>query len=422
MFTVTTGNNHGYCDGIARRDFLRIGALGIGSFSLADLLRAEAAAETGSTHKSVINIFLGGGPSHQDMFDLKPDAPVEFRGEFNPISTNVSGIEICELMPRLAGMADKFAIVRSLTGIVNQHSNFQTQTGYTVKDLRAVGGRPAMGSIVSRLQGASAGGAPPFVAYHSTSPGYLGPTHRAYQPSGGDLRLHGAMTSQRLADRTGLLSSLDNLRRDLDASGQMDAMDAFTQRAVDVVCSGKVADAVDLKKEDAKIVQRYTNSGKNFLLARRLVEAGVRVVTFSWGGWDTHGQNFTTLRKQLPKLDTAVSALLEDLHQRGLDRDVSVVLWGEFGRTPRVNNNAGRDHWSRANFAFLAGGGMRTGQVIGSTTRYAEEPDDRPVHVQQVLATLYHNLGIDPLTTKINDPAGRPQYLVDHREPIYELL
>jgi uncharacterized protein (DUF1501 family) len=199
-------------------------------------------------------------------------------------------------------------------------------------------------------------------------------------------------------------------------------LDSYTQRAVEVVTSGRVADALDLTKEDTRIVQRYGNDGKYFLTARRLVEAGVRVVTFNWGGWDTHSNNFTTLKQQLPKLDMALSSLLQDLHDRGLDKDVSVVMWGEFGRTPRVNSSAGRDHWPQLAMCFLAGGGMRTGQVIGSSTRNAEGAKDRPVHLQEVLATLYHNFGINPQTTQIPDPNGRPQYLLDLRQPISELV
>lgn len=427
MLTLFTGKRHGFCDKVDRRDFLRVGALGLGGLTLADLFRAEAVAapggkNVGSSHKAVINIFLGGGPSHQDMFDLKPNAPVEYRGEFNPIATNVPGIEICEHMPKLAAMADKFAIIRSIADKINQHSNFQTQTGYSNKDLRGVGGRPAMGSLVARLLGPAGSGAPPFVSYTGTSAGYLGPSYRAYRPGRGNLRLDSRMSAERISDRTGLLVSLDRLRRDVDNTGQMDALDSFTQRAADVVCSGRVADALDTGKEDPKSAQRYGNDGRNFLLARRLVEAGVRVMSFSWGGWDTHGENFDKLRKQLPRLDSYLSALISDLHDRGLEQDVSVVMWGEFGRTPRVNKKAGRDHWSKASFAFLAGGGMRTGQVIGATTKNAEEPADRPIHVQEVFATLYHNLGIDPQTTTLRDPAGRPQFLVDHREPIRELI
>jgi hypothetical protein len=319
-------------------------------------------------------------------------------------------------------MADKYAIIRSLVGMVDDHSNFHTQTGYSRRDLQNVGGRPALGSVVTKLFGPSTSGAPPFVSYNGGEPGYLGPSCKPYSPSGGQLRLTAGLTPERLHRRTELLSSLDRMRRDMDSSRQMQALDSFTQRAVDVVVSGKVADALDLNKEDRKVAERYRNEGRNFLLARRLVEAGVRVVTFNWGGWDTHGQNFTTLKRQLPQLDTAMSALLQDLSDRGLAKDVTVVMWGEFGRTPRINSGAGRDHWSRLAMCFLAGGDMRLGQTIGESTRYAEDAKDRPIHLQEVFATLYHNLGIDVAKTTIIDPNGRPQYLVDRRAPIRELV
>jgi hypothetical protein len=422
MLNFACGAARRYCDGVSRRSFLRLGALGLGSLTLAQLFRAEAAAGIGSSNKAIINIHLGGGPSHQDMFDLKPEAPVEFRGEFNPIPTNVAGIEICEHFPMLAQMADKYTIIRSLTGMVDDHSNYHTHTGFDRRSLRNVGGRPSLGSVVTRLLGPSESGAPPFVSYNGGNEGYLGPSTKPYKPQGGDLRLSGSMTPERLNERTNLLAGLDRIRRDMDSTGQMVALDSFTERAVGVVTSGRVADALDLNKEDPKIRERYGRDGNNFLTARRLVEAGVRVVTFDWGGWDTHGDNFNSLRRQLPKLDVAMSALLGDLRERGMDRDVTVVMWGEFGRTPRVNSGAGRDHWPKLALCFLAGGGMRNGQVIGTSTRYAEEPKDRPIHLQEVFATLYHNMGIDVENTTLQDTNGRPQYLVDMRTPIRELV
>ena len=421
MFTIWDRAESRNCSGVSRRNFLKVGALGIGGFTLADLLRAEAAAGTGGSHKAVINIHLSGGPSHQDMFDLKPDAPVEFRGEFNPISTNVPGMDICEHFPQLAKMADRFAVVRSLIGSYDDHSNFHTHTGFGRNDLRNVGGRPSMGSVVAKMLGPTGSGAPPFVSYNGGYPGYLGPVHKPYQPQGGDLRLVGGMSVDRLESRTNLLTSLDKLRRDVDGSGQMTALDSFTQRAVGVVTSGRVADALDLSKEDPKVRERYGKDGTMFLTSRRLIEAGVRVMTFDWGGWDTHSNNFVTLKQQLPKLDVAMSALLQDLADRGMDKDVSIVMWGEFGRTPRVNATAGRDHWSRVSTCFLAGGGMKTGKAIGSSTRYAEDAKDRPVHLLEVFSTLYHNMGIDP-ESRLNDPNGRPQFLVEHRSPIKELV
>ncbi len=426
MLAVLSSNTHRYCDGLSRRSFLTVGALGLGGMTLADLLRAEQAAGIGSSHKAVINIHLGGGPSHQDMFDLKPNAPVEYRGEFNPIKTNVPGMDICEHMPKLAQMADKFVIIRSLFGSVGAHSNYQTHSGFSERSLQVVGGRPALGSVVSRLQGPTDSGAPPFVSSNGGNPGFVGPSYKPYKPDGAgrnNLRLQTGLTTERLSDRTNLLSSLDRIRREVDTTGSMDAMDVFTQKAVEVVSTGTLADALDVNKEDAKVRERYGNrDGANFLLARRLIEAGVRVVSFNWGGWDTHGQNFVRLKSQLPKLDVAMSALIEDLHERGLDNDVSIVMWGEFGRTPRVNANAGRDHWPKLSMGFLACGGMRNGQVLGSSTRNAEAALDRPVHFQEVHATLYKNLGIDVETVKVPDPAGRPQYLLEQRTPIPELV
>ena len=422
MLKVDAGRSGRYCDGVARRNFLQIGALAIGGMTLADLLRAEDAAGVRNSQKAVINIHLSGGPSHQDMFDLKPEAAREFRGEFSPISTNVPGLQICEHFPELAKITDKYVAIRSVIGMLDDHSDFHTHTGFGRRDLANAGGRPSLGSVVSRLQGPGFGGAPAFVSYNGSYTGYIGPVHKPYRPEGGDLKLVGGMTEDRLSNRTNLLTSLDTIRRDLDSSHQMEALDSYTQRAVSVVTSGKVADALDVKKEDESVRNAYGREGEMFLRARRLVEAGVRVVTFNWGGWDTHGQNFVTLKKQLPRLDIAMTNLINDLHARGMERDVTIVMWGEFGRTPRVNSGAGRDHWSRVAMCFLAGGGMKTGQFIGTTSRDAGEAKERPVHLQEIFATLYHNMGIDVRSTQLADTAGRPQYLVDMRKPIAELV
>ena len=423
MLSILSNQSNGrFCDGVSRRNFLQAGAVGIGGVMLPDLLRAEAAQGT-SSHKAVINIHLAGGPSHLDTFDLKPDAAREFRGEFNAIPTNVPGIDICEHFPMLAQSADKFALIRSLTESISDHSDYPTQTGYARSSLQSQGGRPSVGSVASKLLGGSATGAPPFVGYNGSYTGYLGSVFQPYRPKGGELRLNAKVNADRLRSRTELLQGFDNICRDADQSGQMTALDAYTQQAVDVVTSGRVADALDLAKEDPKLRERYGKSGTMFLTARRLIEAGVRAVNFNWGSWDTHSNNFGHLRGQLPKLDVAMSALLEDLHTRGMDKDVTVVMWGEFGRTPRVNNNkGGRDHWLEVAMCFIAGGGMKMGQVIGKSNRNAERVVDRPVHLQEVFATIYHNLGIDVRNTTITDRAGRPQYLVDHRDPIKELL
>ncbi len=426
MFSIPFGQPEQFCDGVSRRGFLKIGAMGVGGLTLADLLRLEADAGIGNSTKAVLNIHLGGGPSHQDMFDLKPQAPVEYRGEFNPIATNVPGMAICEWFPKLAKMADKFAVVRSLIGSNAGHSNFQTHTGFNKKSLTNVGGRPSIGAVVSKLHGPSGSGAPPWVSYNQGPAGFLGPTYKPYEPGrgGSSLRLANNLTSDRLNDRTSLLSSIDKLRRDADSTGQMAALDSYTERAVSIVTSGTVADALDLKLEDKAIREQYGKVNESLLRARRLIQAGVRVVTMNgaWGNWDTHGDNFVRLKQNLPKMDAGLSTLLNDLDRLGMSDDVSIVVWGEFGRTPRVNKKAGRDHWPRVSFAFLAGGGMRTGQVIGSTDRTGGYAADRPVHYQEVHATLYHLLGINTETTTIQDHNGRPQYLLDHRSPISELI
>jgi hypothetical protein len=429
MLDITGGTYR--CDGVSRRSFLRVGALGLGGLAMSDLLRAEATNGKNS-RKSLINIYLGGGPSHQDMWDLKPEAPSEFRGEFVPVGTNVPGLQICELFPGLARRADKFAVVRGLVGSVDEHSYNTVMTGYRENSLSSVGGRPSNGSLIARLDGGSERPAPPFVSLMGmVTPGYLGPVFSPFVPDGAgrsNLKL-GQIDATRMKSRTDLLKGLDSLRREADTSGKMEALDAFTARAVDVVSSGRMADALDLQKEKPEVMKSYTGGNRNgrsrdnekFLLARRLVEAGVRCVALNWGGWDTHEQNFRSLRNQLPALDQGLSALLDDLSERGLLQDTIVVMWGEFGRTPKVNATAGRDHWPRVSAAWIAGGGLRTGQAVGASDRVAGEALV-PVHLHQVHATIFHKLGIDPQTTQLIDPSGRPQYLLDQREPLRELL
>ncbi len=437
-----------YCDGVSRRSFLKIGGLsfGAGGFTLADLFRAEAAQGTANSHKAVINIFLAGGPPHQDMWEIKTEAPSEIRGDFKPIKTNVPGIEICEVFPKLAGMMDKAAVIRSVVGCHGGHDAFQCMTGWSRNDLKNLGGRPAMGSAVAKLFGPVDPSVPPNIGLakptshvpwsESGTPGYLGAAHSVFKPDGQDMKnmtLNG-ITLDRLQSRRQLLAEIDSLRRDIDITGAMAGMDAQGQRAMDVLTSSKLVDALDLSKEDPRIVERY-GDGKPYkyqydgaptcndqlLMARRLVEAGARVVSLSYGRWDSHGANFDLVRDHGAKLDQCLSALIEDLDQRGMLNDVSVVVWGEFGRTPQINPQAGRDHWTKVSCCFLAGGGIRAGQAIGATNRLGEEATERPVHMQEITATLYHNLGINTASTALVDPTGRPQYLVDH-EPISELI
>ena len=436
-----------YCDGVSRRDFLAIGGLsfGAGGLSLAGVMRAQAAALEGDpasrrrSHKALINVFLGGGPPHQDMWDLKPDAPSEVRGEFKPIATNVAGIQIGEVFPRLAQRMDKAAIIRSVVGCEGAHAAYQCNTGWSESSLRTLGGRPSIGSAVAKVQGPVDPSVPPFVGLaartqhgpwsDSGTPGFLGPAYGPFKPEGPDrdnMTLKN-VTLDRLADRRQLLTAVDRLRRDTDASGIMEGMDAFGQRAFDVLSGSKLLDALDLSKEDPRIREAY-GDGKPYqfqydgaptcndhlLMARRLIEAGVRVVSLSFGRWDSHGQNFAMVRDHGGKLDQSLSALIDDLEVRGMLDDVVIVVWGEFGRTPKINKDAGRDHWPQVSCALLAGGGLRTGQVIGATNRLGEHATERPVHMQEITATLYHALGFDLAVAPLVDPTGRPQYLVDH--------
>jgi uncharacterized protein (DUF1501 family) len=432
MFTIY-GKKERFCDGISRRGFLKVGALAAGGITLPSLLRAESTAGAKATGKSIINIYLPGGPTHMDTFDLKPNAPKEYRGEFQPIKTSAEGLEICELMPRLASIGKKFSVVRSVAGIREEHAPTQSDSGWSESDLRKMGGRPGIGSVMSKVVGTSQntarGALPTFVDVTGwTSPGFMGKTYAGYRPDGEarqNLQMNGSMTLERLGDRQTLLTSLDGLRRDADASGMMASMDSFTQRAVNLVTSGELARALDMKKEDPRNKERYgiDQNGENyrFLMARRLISAGVRCVGLSWGGWDTHGDNFNQMRRQLPPLDKALTALIEDLDAQGRLDDTIIMMSGEFGRTPRINGGAGRDHWAPASFFFLAGGGFRHGQAIGTTTRLGETAKDRPYHIHNIFYTVYKQLGIDADAVTLIDPNGRPQYLVDHRELVREL-
>lgn len=446
MLTIAGQHGEKFCDGISRRSFLRVGSLGLGGCALPELLKAQDQSPNSSSHKSVIMIFLPGGPPHQDMFDLKMDAPSEIRGEFKPISTAVPGIQICELFPRMAKMAKRLTFVRSIVGAVDSHWSLQCLSGRSPRD-KIAGGWPSIGSVLSKLQGPTSAGIPPFVGLAPKmghvpwsdpgKPGFLGTAHGPFNPNGagkGDMTLNG-VSLDRLRDRKTLLAGFDRFRSAIDRGAPFEGMDRFTEQAFGILTSSRLAKALDIEAEEPLLRDRYGRGSAKlqadggpklldqFLLARRLVESGVRCVTLAFSRWDWHGNNFGRAREDFPMLDQGVTALVEDLHQRGMDKDVSVVVWGEFGRTPKINPQGGRDHWPRVSCALLACGGMKMGQVIGSTDRLGGEAEDRPVHFQEVFSTLYHNLGIDTSSVTIPDLSGRPRYLVEPQyRPMPELV
>jgi hypothetical protein len=430
------------CDGVSRRDFLRVGTLGLGGLTLADLLRAEAGASRQVAPKSAIMIFMSGGPSHIDTYDMKPDLPAEFRGEFKPIQTNVPGMDFCELMPRQAQIADKLAVLRGVK-TVGYHTGNEFFSGFPYEEGKADGissRRPALGSVVSRLEGAR--GIPAYVSLHDNptweQPYYAGAAHRPFRvfknqkdnQALDNLRLSPAVARDRLQDRKELLHSFDTLRRDLDQSGAMTGLDAMNAQALEIITSNKVRDAFDLSQEPDRLKERYGLKpgafnfvpGAEFLQARRLVEAGVRVVTLAVHGWDTHVDNFKQLRTLVPLIDQALSALITDLEIRGLLDDVAIIMGGEMGRTPRITpERAGREHWPQTGITVMAGGGLKTGQVVGASDARAEQVKGRAITPQMMLTTLYHCMGINPAAT-LPDHNSRPMYLLDQRDKIEELV
>jgi hypothetical protein len=459
-----TGQHHRniqFSNAFSRRSLLNVGTLAAlgtaGGWTLPSLLKAEEAAGIKDNPKSVIMIYLVGGPPHQDMFDLKPAAPSEVAGPWRPIATNVPGMDICEAFPRLAKMGDKLTVIRSLVGNQVDHDAVQVFNGHDPKKPKPSGGWPQFGSMVSSVLGASKPTAPAFVSlcypcshgpYNEPGPGFLGASHGAFRPMGPtkqDMVLNG-ISLERLADRVSLLRSVDQLRRDIDALASMSAMDTFTEQAMGLLTSSRLAEALDLSKEDPKAIERYgvgdptifiDGNGaprvpQSMLVARRLIEAGVRVVTLNYSKWDWHGGTntegrannsiFVREQEEFPIFDRCLSALVEDLHQRGLADDCAVIVWGEFGRTPKISNIAGRDHWPQVNCALMAGGGMKHGQVIGATDRFAGEVVSRPVTYGEVYATLFHHLGINVEQTTITDNNGRPHYLVENNGTVIREL
>ncbi len=429
-----------------RRSFLRAGALAWGGLTLSDVLRLRSAsAATATRPKSVIMIHLTGGPSHLDMFDMKPSAPTEYRGDFSPIATNVPGMEICELMPLQARIADKFTILRGAQ-IANLHTGNMFYSGFPWQESprASVPGesrRPALGSIVSRLRPGSRE-IPPYVSIENQFDWersyYLGAEHEPVRVGGSTPReaidnwgRHQQLPVIRLQHRQNLLHDLDVVRRNLELGEAAHGIDQFQQRALDIVTSSRARSAFDLEQESKADRERYEagnyrhgpHPGRSLLLARRLIEAGVSVVTVAVHGWDTHASNFSSLRNMLPLLDRAVYALVTDLADRGLLDDVAIVMGGEFGRTPRIGDQTadGRGHWPEAGFLWVGGGGLKTGQIVGATDDRGEAVIGKPIGMKSVLATIYKLLGINPAMTFL-DHRGRPQVILDDQEPISALF
>jgi hypothetical protein len=437
MLNVSWGRErYTFCDRLTRRNFLQVGVLGVGGLTLPQMLRLQSARaeQPRRPPKAVIMVYLYGGPPHIDMYDMKPDAPEEYRGEFKPIRTNVPGTDICELLPLQAKLADKFTILRGVKFSDGDHSPYAVLTGWSSLNRFR---RPTFGAVVSRLQGSRAPGMPAYVSTYTgvqykdpQTSAHLGPAHRPFMPQGPGLEDLGLSTSvKHLEDQKSLLKSLDTLRRDRDSRGEIAGVDAYTDQALDIIAGDRARQAFDITREPLRVQERYGKESSQYLLARRLVEAGVSVVTIgAHGDYDTHGYNFPRLRSHLPCLDRGFSALLTDLYERGLDKHVLVYVAGEFGRTPKITpgkkdkSEAGRQHWLEAGFTLFAGGGLRMGQVIGATDARAERRiDGKPYMDRDMLATIYHVLGIDPSQT-LPDGNNRPIPLLENVRPVAELI
>lgn len=438
----------------SRRSFVKAGILGTAGLSLGELLRHEARANSPSSSRpSVIILWMRGGPSHIDMWDPKPDAPVEYRGEFGTIHSNVPGVLLSDMIPRCARIMNKWSIVRSLHHHDAGHSTGDQIcfTGYNSGPNPDQNIHPSCGSIVSRQLGHLTPELPAYVMIPRLLPGansaYLGVSHKPFETQADpaanapfrvpNFTLPSGVTLEQVGDRRGLLTSFDSLRRDLDNSGQLQALDRYNQQAWDILSSARARDAFDLDSEPRRLRERYgfqpafdpgaanrcgaPNWAQRMLLARRLVEAGVRLVTVDLRWWDTHVLGFDSLRRGfLPRWDQAYPALIEDLESRGLLESTLVVAWGEFGRTPRVNNDAGRDHYPNVFSAALAGGPVRGGIVVGESDSKGAFPKTNPKTPQDVLATLYRHLGIDT-SVSYHDNTGRPHPVLPSGRPIDEL-
>jgi len=453
MLRIDAGGSGRYCDGMSRRSFVQLGVAGMAAAGLGDVARAKHAAGKGNDNAAIL-IWLDGGPSHLDTYDLKPKAPAEYRGIWMPIPTNVPGMDVTELFPLQAQHADKFSIVRSLHHDTGGHFH----GGHYMLTTKSLGPNntgtfPSIGSIVARERGPRRRGMPSYISVPVASsiglrPGYFGGNWMGmqYDPfqTGGDpnnanfkvanLNLPGGMTVGRLADRRDLNQQLDRISKTVERGTLFEAMDKFDRDAFEFVSGARARKAFDINSEDPKLRDSYgrSNWGQSTMLARRLVEAGSTFVTVHFGGWDHHWNLESGYKSVLPRVDKAVSGLLKDLSDRGMLESTLVILCGEFSRTPRMNNGGnggpagskgtpGRDHWGNSLFCLLAGGGIRGGQVIGSTNAKGERPLSRAVKPCNLHATIYKALGMDP-TLHLIDHQGRPTPVLEDPTPIHELF
>ena len=434
MLNLFSDRSYRDCDGASRREFLKIGVLGGGAMTLPGLLaaRAQAAAAGHSTKDTaVVWLWLGGGPTHVETFDPKLTSPSEYRSTTGEVSTPIPGVTLGGTFPLLAQAAGKMAFVRSFAHTNSGHGGGThfVMTGYDNRTIDNGGlpSRPSIGSIVARSRGANhpETGMPTYVrlgGIAADGPAFLGPAFAPFDPSGQARKnMNLAVADERLNDRRALLAGLDRFQRAADQDKLMEGLDRFEQQAFNLVL-GNAPAAFDLKQEDPKLVERYGKGlGEQLLRARRLCEAGCGFVTLSYGGWDMHGQVKQGLERRSPELDRAVASFVEDVHQRGLAEKILLVITGEFGRTPKVNRNAGRDHWAPLSTLALAGGGLQMGQVVGESAAKLDVPHSTPIRPQGLMATIFHVLGLDPRLQFVN-PGGRPVYMLEEGQPIAELV
>ncbi len=434
MFSVFRPRQRGNCDGSSRRDFLKVGALGLTGLALPDLLRARAAARAagkGTRNTSVVWLWLGGGPTQVETFDPKPDAPAEFRSTVGHVKTALPGVEIGGVFPKVAARADKMAFVRSFAHDNSGHGGgtHWVMTGYNFAqaDSGQPQTKPGIGAIVARHRGATsaATGLPTYVRLSGTygdGPAWLGASYAPFDTSGSArTNMNPHVAEGRLSDRKSLLKTFDTLNREIDNSGVAKGLDSFETQAFDLL-RGHAREAFDVNRESPRVRDLYgPGLGQQMLMARRLCEAGAGFVTLHFGGWDMHGAVAQGMKQLGPQVDRAVAAFVEDCGDRGLDQDVLLVVTGEFGRTPRINGGAGRDHWAPLSTLALAGGGLKMGQVVGESTAKAETPKTTPIRPQDLMATIFHVLGV-PLELQYKDPSGRPVSMIDGGKPIAELV